>query len=440
MHMKPEQVKKLLLAKMHNVTKNPQSFCVNPKTDFSRNRKLSMEKVVGGIIGMKSGSLNNELLDMFDLSINTPTTSAFVQQRNKIKPEAFETIFKEFSQDLVTSFEDDIHVLAVDGSKIQIATDPSDVESFFPGNNGQKSYNLLHLNGLFHLGHRIYDDVIIQKARQANEHKALIEMIERSKLRKAIVIADRGYESYNTLAHIQEKGWFFLFRIKDGAYGIKNGLELPETASYDLSFVLNLTRKQTKETKELFKDRNHYRFVPATTELDYLPKKCRKSQDTKFYKFSFRIVRFPISENVYESIITNLPEGSYPPERIKELYASRWGIETSFRDLKYTMGMLNFHSKKVMCIQQEIYAHLIMYNFAEMITSHVVINKKQRRYTYKANFSIAAHMCILFYQGKTTSPNLEAIIAKNLIPIRFGRHRERNQSVKRFHGFLYRVA
>ena len=44
--------------------------------------------------------------------------------------------------------------------------------------------------------------------------------------------------------------------------------------------------------------------------------------------------------------------------------------------------MLNFHSKKVMCIQQEIYAHLIMYNFAEMITSHVVIEKKQTQQNY----------------------------------------------------------
>lgn len=438
--MKPNQVKKILLAKIQNVVKNPQSFSRNPEADFSRNRKLSMEKVIGGIIGMKSGSLNNELLDMFDLSVNTPTSSAFVQQRSKIKLEAFETIFKEFSQELVASFEEDIPVLAVDGSKIQIATNPNDPESFFPGNSGQKPYNLLHLNGLFHLGHRIYDDVIIQKARQANEHKALIEMIERSKLHKAIVIADRGYESYNTLAHIQEKGWFFLFRIKDGAYGIKNGLELPETISYDLSFELNLTRKQTKETKELFKDKNHFRFIPATTELDYLPKKCRKSDETKFFKFSFRIVRFTVSENTTETIITNLPAENYPLNKIKELYASRWEIETSFRDLKYTMGMLNFHSKKVMCIQQEIYAHLIMYNFSEMITSHVVINKKQRRYTYKANFSVAAHMCILFYQGKTTSPNLEAIIAKNLIPLRFERHRERKPTVKIFHGFLYRVA
>ena len=125
---------------------------------------------------------------------------------------------------------------------------------------------------------------------------------------------------------------------------------------------------------------------------------------------------------------------------IKGLYARRWGIETSFRDLKYTVGMLDFHFKKVMCIHQEIYAHLIMYNFAEMITSHIVIEKKQRKYTYKANFSIAAHMCRLFYRGKATSPNLETIIARHIIPVRNDRHRKRNLTIKVFHGFLYRVA
>ena len=223
-------------------------------------------------------------------------------------------------------------------------------------------------------------------------------------------------------------------------HGIKQGLTLPDENEFDVDFTLKLTRKQTKETKELFKDRNHYRFVPGNATFDYLPVKNRKSDPTKFYELKFRIVRFPISEDTFETIITNLDVDAYPMLKIKELYASRWGIETSFRDLKYTIGMLNFHSKKVMCIQQEIYAQMIMYNFVQMITSHVVIAKKQRKHTYKANFSVATHMCRLFYREKTTSPNLETIIAKNLIPIRSDRHRERKLKVQTFHGFLYRVA
>ena len=265
-------------------------------------------------------------------------------------------------------------------------------------------------------------------------------MVDRSDIAKALVIADRGYESYNNLAHIQEKGWFYLIRIKDGKSGIKEGLELPESDSFDVDISLKLTRKQTKEIKELFKDKNHYRFVSSTTVMDYLPLNIKKSEPAKFYELSFRIVRFEIAEGSYETIITNLEREKYTMDKLKELYASRWGIETSFRDLKHTLGMLNFHSKKVMCIQQEIYAHLIMYNFAEMITSGVAINKKQRKHTYKINFSVAVHMCRLFYQGKTTSPKLEAIISQNLIPVRPNRQFKRKATRKIHHSFFYRVA
>lgn len=296
------------------------------------------------------------------------------------------------------------------------------------------------MNALYDLNQYIYSDAIIQKKREHNEHKALVDMVDRSDISKALVIADRGYESYNNMAHIQEKGWNFLIRIKDGSIGIKSSLELPNDNCFDINIQLKLTRKQTNETKELFKDKNHYKFLSTKATFDYLPVKNKKAEPVKFYELNFRMVRFQISDNSYETVLTNMDEDEYPPEELKKLYATRWGIETSFRDLKYTIGLLNFHSKKVMCIQQEIYAHLTMYNFSQMITSHVVIKKKQRKYTYKANFSIAVHMCRLFYRGKTTSPNLEAIIARNIIPIRPDRHRQRNMITKAFVSFLYRVA
>lgn len=242
------------------------------------------------------------------------------------------------------------------------------------------------------------------------------------------------------MAHIQEKGWYFLIRIKDGHGSIKSNLELPKEKLFDLKINLNITRKQSKEVKELLKDKNHYRYLPSNVNFDYLPAKSNYKDPASFYGLSFRIARFQISEDTYETVLTNLDKEQYPLEKLKQLYALRWGIETSFRDLKYTIGMLDFHSKKVMCIQQEIYAHLIMYNFAQMITSHVVIEKKQRKYTYKANFSVASHLCRLFYREKTTSPDLETIIAKNVIPIRPDRHGERKATTKIFHGFLYRVA
>ena len=440
MFMKPEQVKEILLTEIKKVADNRYDFCFNPKTDFTRNRKITLEKLMITIIGMKSGSLTNELLDAYDTSVHTPSASAFVQQRSKLKPEAFETVFRSFAKKLSSNPRDALHILAIDGSDVQIATDPKDTSSYFPGANGQKPYNLLHLNAMYDLKHHVYLDAIIQKRHDWNEHKAFVEMVDRSAITKALVMADRGYESYNNMAHVQEKGWNFLIRVKDGKNGIKAGLDLPEEDSFDVGIHLKLTRRQTKDTKELLKNRNSYRFISVTTPFDYLATKCRKYDPVEFYELHFRVVRFKISENTYETILTNLNAKDYPVAKIKELYASRWGIESSFRDLKYTLGMLDFHSKKVMCIQQEIFAHLIMYNFAEMITSHVAIEKKQKKYTYKANFSVAAHICRLFYYGKTSPPDLETIIARNLIPVRPDRHRKRNSTIKVFHGFLYRIA
>ena len=81
-----------------------------------------------------------------------------------------------------------------------------------------------------------------------------------------------------------------------------------------------------------------------------------------FFKLSFRLVRFPISDTMQETIITNLDADEFPAAEIKRLYAMRWGIETSFRELKYTLGLLHLHSKKVEFIHQEIFAKLTMYN------------------------------------------------------------------------------
>lgn len=438
--MKPKHIKHLLIDEIKTVAGKPKDYCFNPDNDFTRKRKISMEQILTGIIGMGGGSLTNEIIDTFKASPQMPTTSAFIQQRSKIKPDAFKTILDGFTRNVMADSSKEMPIFAVDGSDIQIATNPDDYESYFPGTNGKKGYNLLHLNALYEINQHLYVDTVIQKRKDWNEHKALQEMVDRSTINKALVIADRGYESYNNMAHIQEKGWYFLMRVKDGSGSIKGNLELPEEDTFDVNINLKITRKQSKEVKELLKSKNEYRFLPTNANFDYLPSSSGYKETAAFYELHFRVVRFKISENAYETVLTNLDKSQYSPERLKELYASRWGIETSFRNLKYTIGMLNFHSKKVTCILQEIYAHLLMYNFTEMITSHVVITKKQRKHLYKANFSVAAHMCRLFYQGKTTSPKLETIISKNLIPIRPKRHQERNLKTRCFCGFLYRVA
>ena len=92
----------------------------------------------------------------------------------------------------------------------------------------------------------------------------------------------------------------------------------------------------------------------------------------------------------------------------------RWGIETSFRQLKYTVGLLHFHAKKAEYIYQEIFARLIMYNFSELITSPVILQNANTKYVYKANFTVAVHVCRQFFLGNVSPPDVEALIRRHV--------------------------
>jgi len=437
------KVKKRLLQCIQGVSKNAWLFFTAPEKDFTRNRKLSFETMVKTLLCMEGGSLTNELMKRFGCRADIASTSAFVQQRGKILPEAFETIFRMFVDESDPSrLYNGYRLFAVDGSDIQIPTNPQDKDSYFPGSNGQHPYNLLHLNAMYDLLQRTYVDAIVQKRHSCDECRSLADMVDRSSVKQpAIIIADRAYESYNVLAHIQEKGWFFLIRVKDSSSsGLAAGLDLPLLDMFDFPIHLSLTRKQTNETKHLRKQRNHYKLIQSNRTFDYLPAKSRKHHPTVFYQLPFRVVRFAISENSFETVVTNLPLDSFPPSELKRLYAMRWGIETSFRELKYTVGLLHFHAKKTEHILQEIFARLTMYNFSELITSHVVIQKHNRKHAYRANFSVAVHVCRQFFLGNVSPPDVEALIARHVSPIRPGRSRPRILSAKNAVSFIYRVA
>lgn len=435
--------KKRLLQCIQNVSKNAWLFSNTPGKDFTRNRKLSFEIMLKTLLCMEGGSLTNELMKRFGCHADVVSASAFVQQRSKILPEAFETIFRLFAEETDGSrLYNGYRLFAVDGSDVQIPTNPQDPDSYFPGNNGQHPYNLLHLNAMYDLLQRTYVDAIVQKRHCCDECRSLADMVDRSSVKQpAIIIADRAYESYNVFAHIQEKGWYFLIRVKDSSSnGLAAGLDTPRMDAFDFPVELSLTRKQTNEVKQLCKQRNRYKYIPYNSTFDYLPAKSRKHLPAVFYQLSFRVVRFPIAENSFETVVTNLPVDLFPPSELKRLYALRWGIETSFRELKYTVGLLHFHAKKTEHILQEIFARLTMYNFSELITSHVIVQKQNRKHTYKANFSVAVHICRQFFLGNVSPPDVEALIARHVSPIRPGRSRPRNLSAKNAVSFIYRVA
>lgn len=140
---------------------------------------------------------------------------------------------------------------------------------------------------------------------------------------------------------------------------------------FDTEIEFELRTTATKEDKELFA-KGKAKWISGESKFGKYKKSTTWHYESPF-RMKLRIVRFKITDTTYETIVTSLNRFEFPLEEIKALYHKRWGIETSFRELKYAIGLVNFHAKKESSILQEIFARLILYNFCERITLQVVI-------------------------------------------------------------------
>ncbi|MCI8677956.1 MAG: transposase, partial [Lawsonibacter sp.] len=233
----------------------------------ARNQKLPPATLIKFLIAAEGGSLAKEL---HRAGIDA-TPAAVSQRRRQIPPAVFRKVFRDF-----TTFSaygqpnrgyKGYRVLACDGTAVNMARNPN-VPSFVCNNSAPKGYNQLHLSPLFDIYDRTYFDAVIQPAPHKDEPGALVEMVKRNDFnRRTIIVLDRGYESYNVMAHLMNTpNVYFVLRVKH----------------------------------------NH----SAMREIARLP----------MLKLDCDIV-----------------------DDLKEIYHRRWGIETSFRDLKYSAGLVNLH-------------------------------------------------------------------------------------------------
>jgi len=423
-----------IIAKM---AESPKPFVNNPDKDFTRKRKLPFEDVLKIVVSMGGNSINKELLDAYDYDAQTATSSAFIQQRDKIKPSAFEHLSREFTGALEKPGLYKGHrLLAADGSDLHTPTNPNDAETYIQNRPPDRGHNIFHLNALYDLLNRIYVDASVKTIRETNERADLEELIGRSDIEDRVIItADRGYEGWNTFAHIEKKGWNYVVRVKDiNSNGILSKLQLPKNGEFDLTLRLLLTKKNTKEIRD---NPDVYRRIPDHATFDFLDK-----DNNQFFPIVLRIARFKLPGGSYEAIITNLPEAGFATDEIKYIYSLRWGIETSFRKLKYTIGLNNFHSAKPDHIKQEIFARIIMYNFVEMVVSQAIISKGRKRHVHQVNFTAAALVCRRFLRvrGNISARKVEALISKSTVPIRPGRKSPCKPKFRTAVAFTYRAA
>ena len=142
------------------------------------------------------------------------------------------------------------------------------------------------------------------------------------------------------------------------------------------------------------------------------------------YTIKIRCTCIRLENGNYEYLISNLPLEKFSALDLRELYWKRWSIETSFRRLKYALSLVYLHSVNREMIIQEVYAKLIMYNFASLLHAFATEEKrkeqgkKKRKYEYKISFEDVLPIARRFIKHRMKNDIVKALMLRHQTAIK----------------------
>ena len=441
-----------MVSRIHNYTKSP--------TDFTRKRKLDASTLIKVTLNMEGQSLNTEMIHAFPDMESRATASAYEQQKSKLTPQLFRDLLIEYNKTNTEHhlLDNKYRVYAIDGSDFNIPYQSKskyvvDVSYGRPCKNAEpiKPHCQLHGNILFNLMDRTYEDIVIQPRMQFDERSAAISMLQNlHSYQPYIVIMDRGYESFNMIEHCNRlDNGYYIIRIRTGNGGIKEIANLPDKeCDVDMSFRVTTSGRYY----ELYKDTENIHLI-SSPKRHYKATLSKNTYQTKwdfkqFETVKCRVCKFRINDpstdkEEWEVLVTNLNRFEFPISRMKKMYHMRWDIETSFRELKYALGAIQFHSRKDDFVEMELYAHLTMFNVVSRNINQVTIHQPStKKYKYVVSFKDAVTIVRKYFKLFNTVPS-EKIYAELLSytrPVIPGRSDKRKVKSKSAVWFVYRVA
>lgn len=415
----PAQIRSTLHLCLKEMESNIGNFVKRPGQDFTRRRIGSFSDTILTIMTMEAHSLNRELFEYYNPLHRIPLTkSAFIQNRSKLNSSVFTHLLKSFnSKHPFREQYKGLHLIACDGTDSNIPADKEDTVSFIPYNSNDGGYFQFHTVVMFDLLEGRYTDAVIQPRQKMQEADACCTMVDRNPVSgPCLFICDRGFFSYNLLAHIVESGNFFLIRVKDVEHNLSpfKHCSLPAASEDETLCDFVLTRKRSKLVKQ---HPDKYKIIHPLRKFDYI---ARNDLNATF-PLSFRLVKLLLPNDTFEYVVTNLPQVDFPVDEIRLLYQMRWGIEVSFRFLKYNLAMNYFHSVKREFLMQEIFAKIILYNFISLLLSCVQVPKNNSAFLCKISVSDAIFKCRSFLLGHISQSRLLELLMRDLTPIRPGR-------------------
>ena len=410
----PDLIKKTLLDSVDQLLSDKAKYLKNSEKAFSRTQKITFRDSMIFPMITASESTAVEMLDYFPVS-KLPSQAAMSYRRGQIKLSAFKDLFTSFTSKIShdKTFRG-MHLIACDGSRLNTPYNPKDMDSFVNCIDGRKGFNQYHLNACYDILNDLYVDAVIQGYYSMNEQRAFCEMMDRfPKNQPVLFIADRGYDSYNVIAHAINNNHHFVIRLTSTkAMNIFDDIkENDKEDTFDIEDDIYIGRVRNNESRRL----RNYHFVRYNQSYDYIPAGAKG-----FDSFHVRIVKFSLPGGGSEYLITDLPRSKFTISDMKEIYRLRWGIETSYRFLKYVSGVNRIHSLRQNFIFQEIYAKLISYNFSSAIMKCIHLSASEKnKHNYELEKTYLMKICIRYLKGKLD--DIYLLTAKRKVPVRADR-------------------
>jgi hypothetical protein len=406
-----------------------RKLVTNDEGNFSRNRKLTLERVVGLIINMPKRSLSIEIQQFFDClgkGAEGSTKGAFSLQRSKLNP----LFFKVWNRWLVSNFYQHYgnHVKkwngfllqAVDGSSAYLFNKKEVIDYFGCRANQHGATPIARVLQI----HDVLNDITVWGDIYPYEKSEQAIMAEQvSNLAKdSLTLFDRGFPGYGLMYLMinQETPRHFLMRSK---------LEFSkETKAFARSKKNSIIVEITPGRKSIIMLRNNGYIVTSKTTI------------------KIRMVKFKLPSGEMEILITNLyDEKLYSVEDLKHLYGLRWGIETMYGKQKNQLQMEQFSGHRVICIQQDYAAMLFVANLQSLVEKQSeeylrsVNSRRKHKYRINRNVSWASlkdNIVKLFLhaQPEEILLVLQQQFQQNIEPVRPGRHPERHWKARRLNG------
>lgn len=419
--------------------------------DFSRSRNISPRLLIMAILAMQGNTLEKELLDM-KLPI---TPSGFSQKRAKLKAKMFRDILSRFNElcaDLDTATYRGYVLTAQDGTAYNLPLCVIDECGEKYRVSAPKSAVGYYAQTKFVLMYDLLNRVYVDMAESADEVGVLYKMLYQRKYDKPTILTlDRAYGSYNALAHLTtcSPNLRFILRLKQDKTALRSIMALP-MQELDQDLTVELVTSQRNEDKAAGRiymstgtKKEGKTNSPKTriTRWDF----ADRADENGVYTLKFRVVRVLLDTGEYETLATNLPREEFDADAVKDIYRMRWGIETSFRELKHSVGMIRTHSKKMNSIMQEVYAALILQNAANRISRAVEIKQPAGKHKYAVNQKMATNITRrylrdqMYGKGHMRGADVMRLMAEYKVAVIPGRRRVRNLQTHGFSGYTYRI-